>query len=255
MRETREQLEHELDLALAAELQSALLPDRRCLGSTRPFAAARNRMCGSVGGDFYDFIRLNDDQYVIVIGDVVGHGIRAALLMAQIMGYLHSDFPHRTQPIRVVRELNRWLINLGERIGTVVPCSLFYSVLDVPSRMLLSCNAGHPRAFVCDRDTCSVLQWGTESFLLGIEEFEPEESCMTFESSSRMVLYTDGVTDATGLDRERFGESRLHEVLNAHADDSPDACAEAVFAAVSEHRNGADQDDDETILIIDSMDS
>jgi len=80
--------EHELDLALAAQLQAALLPASCPSDCPHQSAAARNRMCGRVGGDFHDFLRINPDQTAILVGDVVGHGVRAALLMAKIMGFL-----------------------------------------------------------------------------------------------------------------------------------------------------------------------
>ncbi|MFP3937089.1 MAG: SpoIIE family protein phosphatase, partial [Phycisphaerae bacterium] len=78
--------ESDVELALAAELQAALLP-RECPDDCpHQKAAARNRMSGAVGGDFYTFLRLHRDQIAILIGDVVGHGVHAALVMSQIMG-------------------------------------------------------------------------------------------------------------------------------------------------------------------------
>ncbi|MFA5863475.1 MAG: hypothetical protein WC975_02180 [Phycisphaerae bacterium] len=80
--------EEEQDLVLAAELQSALLPKQCPTHCEHQVTAAKNRMSGSVGGDFYDFIRINDDQIALVIGDMVGHGVRASLLAGGMLSRL-----------------------------------------------------------------------------------------------------------------------------------------------------------------------
>jgi hypothetical protein len=97
--------EHELDLSLAGELQRALLP--RGVPSDWPHykAAARSRMCTSVGGDFHDFIRINQDQIAVVVGDVMGHGVRASLIMAQILGFLRLEQERLPRPIQIVSAL------------------------------------------------------------------------------------------------------------------------------------------------------
>ena len=87
----RTQRELQYSLALAGEAQRSLLPSRSPPDWTHFRATARSRMCGIVGGDFYDFIRLNEDQIAVFIGDVMGHDVRAALLMTQILGLLRSE--------------------------------------------------------------------------------------------------------------------------------------------------------------------
>jgi len=110
------------DLALAAELQAALLPSACPTDCVHQEAAARNRMCGRVGGDFYDFIRINEDQVAVVIGDVVGHGVRASLLMAKIMGHLRGKPADRNRPGELIADLNDTLFGPG-RPHRGRPCS------------------------------------------------------------------------------------------------------------------------------------
>ena len=124
------------DLALAAELQAALLPSSCPADCPHQEAAARNRMSGRVGGDFYDFIRINPDQVAVVIGDVLGHGVRASLLMAQIMGRLRGNPAGGNRPRERIADLNDMLLALGERIGQTMLCSLFYAVIDLPAGSL-----------------------------------------------------------------------------------------------------------------------
>jgi len=245
-------IEESFDLALAAELQAALLPRTCPTACPHQVAAARNRMCGHVGGDFYDFIRANEDQIVVLIGDVVGHGVRAALMMARIMGYLHSEPSAIVRPTDIVTSLNRMLIDLGRRTGSVLPCSMFYAVIDAPTGVCFYVNTGHPRPFICDQGKCMTVEPEPGNLLLGVEEFTPQEGCHAFTPGQRLVLYTDGVLDA-GDGTSRFGEKRFHEVVSSHADQPPDKCADAVFKAIDDFRKGYKQGDDETIVVIDRV--
>ena len=245
--------EQELDLALAAELQAALLPEACPTDCPNHVAAARNRMYTGVGGDFYDFIRINDEQLALLIGDVVGHGVRASLIMAQIMGFVRSHPGNLPRPTQMVRCLNEMLIDLGDRIDSVLSCSLLYGVVDAPTGVAFFVNAGHPRQFICNRSKCELLSLGHPNLLLGVQEFEPDEACHTFLKGERLVMFTDGITDAAGPDRDRFGEARLHKAVNQYlAADAAD-CAEGVFRTVEEFRKGEPQADDETIVVFDRV--
>jgi len=245
--------EQELDLALAAELQGALLPKTCPSDCPHYVAAARNRMCSGVGGDFYDFLRINEDQVSLVIGDVVGHGVRASLIMAQIMGFLRSRPPYLSRPGQIVAALNGMLIDLGNKTGSVLSCSLLYSVIDGPSGIGLFVNAGHPRPFICDRKSCATLNLTTTNTLLGIQEFEPLEACHTFSPGERLVMFTDGIVDAADPADQRFGDARLHEVVSEYPAADAEGCAEGVFQAVERFRQEAGQMDDETIVVVDRI--
>jgi sigma-B regulation protein RsbU (phosphoserine phosphatase) len=245
--------EDAVDLALAAAVQSALLPESCPSDCPHQKVAARNRMCSWVGGDFYNFVRLNEDQMAVLIGDVIGHGVRASLIMAEIMGFLRSHPARLSRPGEMIADLNHLLIELGDRAGTVVPCSMFYGVLDAPTGMGFFVNAGHPHPFLCDARRCEVLSLRQHNLLLGIEGFQPTEICMTFRPGQRLVLHTDGLADAVNEQGERFGQRRLHVALSDHAGGSPADCADAVFAAVDAFRGAAPQADDETIVVMDRV--
>ena len=243
-----EQLE---DLALAAKVQAALLPKGRPEDTAHQQTGVRNRMCQSVGGDFYDFIRLNPEQLAIVIGDVVGHGVRAALLMAQIMGFLRSTTHDLSRPASVARMVNDMLIALGDETDNVLPCSLLYTVIDLPSGLGFMVNAGHPRPFLCDTSRCSAAHMAGHDLVLGVEHYEPHEICHTFAPGERLVLYTDGILDAAAPNHEMFGEGRLLEVLDSCSALGPQEAADTVMEAVAAFRGDAQQVDDETIVVVD----
>lgn len=248
-----ETTEQEFDLALAAELQAALLPKACPTDCPHHLAAARNRMCAGVGGDFYDFLRINDEQIALAIGDVIGHGVRASLVMAQIMGFLRSDRGRQPRPAQMVAGLNEMLIDLGDRIDSVLSCSLLYGVIDAPTGAAFFVNAGHPPPFLCDRKESMLLRLGRPDIPLGIQSFEPREVCHTFVSGERLVMFTDGITDAVNPDDERFGDGRLRDAVNEHLTADQEDCAEGVFRSVEEFRQGAEQTDDETIVVVDRI--
>ena len=245
--------EHELDLALAAELQAALLPKACPHDCMHHVSAARNRMCSGVGGDFYDFLRLNDEQFALVIGDVVGHGVRASLIMAQIMGFFRSGRENLSRPMEIISGLNEMLIELGDRIGAVLPCSIFYVVVDLPTGSCFYVNAGHPHPIIFERTSGSVKIFGVTRMLLGVEEFGGKEMCHTFLPGERLVLYTDGIIETSAPNGEQFGLKRLRDLVSRSAGDTPDELAEATLKALDEFRAGLVQEDDQTIVVIDRI--
>jgi len=250
---TRGLSDEQLDLALAAELQAALLPKRCPIDCAHQVAAARNRMCGTIGGDFHDFIRINEDQVALLIGDVVGHGVRSSLLMAQIMGYLRSEPESRNRPSQVVADLNRMLISLGNDTDSVLPCSLFYTVMDAPTGVCFYVNAGHPKPFLCDRNTGKTHHLGSSNLLLGIQESVMEEGCITFLPGQRLVMYTDGIVDAANPADEHFGDRNLRHLIQCHMDRDPAELTEVVFQALDEFCQGTTQKDDQTVVVVDRL--
>ena len=245
--------ELELDMALAAELQATLMPADWRLDAPNYHVAALNRMCGRVGGDFYDFIRLNADQAAIAVGDVTGYGVRASLLMAKVMGLLRPRPAECNRPAAIVRMLNEMLLDLGDRMGSAMSCSLFYVVLDAPSGIAFFINSGLPAPLLTDRRAGTVLRLGPAQAILGVEDFEPEECCHTFLPGERLTLCSDGVVNAADSNDRQFGEGRLEQVLKRFADAPCQSCAQAVLAAVDAFRRGARQRDDETILTVDRL--
>jgi len=245
--------EQELDLALAAELQAALLPKTCPTDCPHHVAAARNRMCAGVGGDFYDFLRINDDQIALVVGDVMGHGVRASLVMAQIMGFLRSDRGKQSRPVQMIAALNGALIDLGDRIDSVLSCSLLYGVIDAPTGTGFFVNAGHPGPLICDRAKGELRGLGRPGMLLGVEEFRPMEICHTFHPGERLVMFTDGIVEAADPAGERFGDRRLRDAISEHLAADPESCAEGIFRSVGQFRGDARQMDDETIVVVDRV--
>lgn len=245
--------DEDMDLALAAELQAVLLPTEIPEAGPHHSFSARNRMCHSVGGDFYDFIVLNDQQVAVTIGDVVGHGVRASLVMAQIMGFLRSRPADLSRPVRLVESLNEMLIALGDKLGALMPCSLFYMVLDLPSGVCFYVNAGHPKPILFNQESRQSRLVPGNTVLLGVEPFRPDEMCHTFVSGERLVMYTDGIVDCHDRDGVLFGHERLRDIVVETCHLEPSDLADHVFATVEQHRNSRCRCDDETIVVVDRL--
>ncbi len=94
---------------------------------------------------------------------------------------------------------------------------------------------------------------GHPDILLGVEEFDPAEACHTFKPGERLVMFTDGITDATNPAGQQFGEERFQEVINEYLRSDPQSCVDGVFRAIDEFCGDAKQADDETIVVIDRV--
>jgi len=161
--------------------------------------------------------------------------------------------PALPRPSQFISALNELLINMGDKTGSVMPCSMFYAVIDLPTGAGFFVNARHPPPLLCDGNDGSVRLLTTRNALLGVEKFEPDEMCHTFIPGQRMVLYTDGILDATNGRQDRFGQDRLYEIIASGNAKQPQELVDAVFRAVDDFRGAARQNDDETLVVIDRV--
>jgi len=166
-----------------------------------------------VGGDYFDAIQLTDSTAAVCIADVSGKGVPAALLMsnmqANVRGLAHST----DSPAQMCRQLNRAAMDeaRANRFTT-----LFYGILDSAGRSLRYSNAGHVPPFLVRQDG-TILRLAEGGTILGMfGDAEYEENRVTFMPGDRLVLVTDGITEATNRQGEDFGEVRLIGILREH---------------------------------------
>jgi len=238
------------DQKLAAAVQSALLNCATPLCKSGRIIV-KNRMCTDVGGDFYHFSQLHDDQIAFALGDVMGHGTSAALIMSVIMGWLRNDRENYSRPGRIVENINNLLLQLGEQVDRPIICSMIYGVVDLPSGNLFYINAGHPYPIICNRHKCNAQKLGTTTMLLGVQGGIMGESCHQFSRNDRVVLYTDGLTDATNSRDDIFGRERLSQVVREGAGLSGDELARKIFGQIDDYQYGKEPQDDQTLVVID----
>jgi sigma-B regulation protein RsbU (phosphoserine phosphatase) len=203
-------------MSIGAEVQAQLLPDR-CPVIEGVELAARCRPAFQVGGDYYDFIptlpesagrKREQGRWALVMGDVMGKGIPAGLLMTLLRGMLRAEVLSGLPPDRILRDLNRLAqedLAHSHRFVT-----LFYSDYDPTTRRLRYANAAHNPPLLWRRASGRVERLDAPGLLIGLES-EAEYDCgsQQLEPGDVLLYYTDGVTEATGFSGERFDEHRL----------------------------------------------
>jgi phosphoserine phosphatase RsbU/P len=196
---------------------------------------------GAVGGDWYDFIPLENGRWGLVLADVSGKGTAAALLMSATRGMLRSLAEASCTPAEVLSKLNRLLVDdfPAGRFVTMV-----YAVLDPEKRTICFANAGHLPPLLITANESRFLN--TERGLpLGLARSDFSECEVEFPKGSRLVLYSDGITEADNGKDEEYGLERLqHHVGNA------EASAESLLENVRSFANGAGLHDDASVIFV-----
>jgi serine phosphatase RsbU (regulator of sigma subunit) len=240
----KERMERELELA--RQVQQSVLPHIFPLVPGYTFAA-RSEPARWVGGDFYDVIHLDANRFALVIGDVSGKGMPAALYMAQTHSLLRAEARREDSPLAVLHSVHRLLQALG-RSGMFV--TVFYGIVDSTARRLTYTRAGHNRPLLLRGG--EILPLGGEGTILGFPDLEDlylSEEMLDLSPGDRLVLYTDGLIDLVATGGQPFGLERLVELLQSHATLPPaDLCA-ATFTDLAAYQQTAEQFDDMTMLI------
>lgn len=206
----------------------------------------------NVGGDYYDFIPLEGDRFAISLGDVSGHGLPAALVMANLQATIRSQAMFDPEPMRVLERANKLLFR-STNSRTFI--SLFYGILDTSKNTLLYANAGqdHPILFNPGKETRAL---SANGIVLGVLEdavYRQEE--VPIRAGERLLLYTDGIPEAMNHHREQFGVERLAEIVKREKAWTVRTVIENIFTAVHAYAEGAFQSDDMTVVMIERKNS
>ena len=234
------------EVEVARQLQEELLPKH--LPELPGYRVAHSyRTANEIGGDYYDFLPLDDGRVVIAIGDASGHGISAGLLMAIANSSLKMAIEIDPSPPAVLELLNRALCRTGSKRQFM---SLFYGILDPATGELEHANAGHPYP-LRRRQSGEVEELGSGSLPLGIRRGVTYPSARTtLERGDFLVLYSDGLPEAIGgPNEESFGFERLKSLL-AHPH-SPQQVHLRILEAIDEHLKHRPLADDLTLVVVD----
>jgi phosphoserine phosphatase RsbU/P len=233
------------ELAEALKIQQRLLPQQVPQIDGWEIAASWQPASG-VGGDCFDAIRFGESRLALSIADVVGKGIPAALLMSNLQAAVRAFASEATEPQALCQQVNRILCgNIAE--GRFI--SFFYCVLDAPSGMLTYTNAGHYLPMLIRADG-SVERLGEGGPVLGVvADAEYEQAHVALNAGDRVVLFTDGLTEARDSADEEFGEPRLQEAAVQHRACSAPALQARLTDAVATFTGGRLQDDATLIVL------
>lgn len=233
----------QLELELARDLQRTLLAPPR-LESVD--VGARCVPAASVGGDFYHVLRLKDDALGVMLGDVSSHGFAAALIMAMVLSAAGIHAAATDEPDDVLRRLLESVG--GELAETEMHLSVFYGVVHRGRGRLRYANAGHPHAFRLEAGG----RWERLTATAPPLGLAPDRAIGTCETpwarGDLLLLFSDGLTDARDAQYEKFGESRVQEIVARERAQPAPVIVEKVLETVS-LLPGADNDD-RTILIL-----
>jgi serine phosphatase RsbU (regulator of sigma subunit) len=232
-------------LQTAATLQKRLLPHRVPQLDGYDFAAVLYP-CDETAGDFYDFLMLNDGSLAIVVGDVSGHGIDAALLMSTAMGHLRVLATQCCDAADLLRRLNQLIAQ--EADGRFV--TFFVAQLDVKSGALSYASAGHPGYLIKADGSSQVLD--SPCVPLGIlPELDVTTSpCIVLQPGQMVLLHTDGLSEATAdATGQQFGVSRILEKVAADRTCPADVIVSQLCSEIQRYSSGVGQQDDMTVVI------
>lgn len=256
LRESQEKLRLEREVEIAQEVQRQLFPREvpavkgvELYGVCHP---ARG-----VSGDYYDFLRFGENRVGLVLGDVSGKGISAALLMAAIQSAVHAQFfdgrsPAGTSPslavstAQVVERLNR---QLCESTSIEKYATFFYGVYDAQARRLTYTNAGHPAPALFRRGTIHRLDvGGTVVGLFPASQYGQAE--VQLEAGDLVLAFTDGLTEPENTYGEEFGEERIFEAVGRAPSASPQELAEEIYRSVADWTGDPELQDDMTLIVV-----
>jgi serine phosphatase RsbU (regulator of sigma subunit) len=237
------------ELALARRIQRSFVPltspDIPGYEIASHYEAARE-----VGGDFFDVFRLRTraGRLAIVIADVTGKGIAAALLMAFARPLLHAAIDNTAAPVTALERTNRILVEEG---GSSLFITALCAIVDLGTGRLRVGNAGHEPPLIVPAGD-GPIRWlsGSGPLLGAFTQLELSECVTDLDEGDLVVLYTDGVTDARAVSGERFGDDRLVGVVEANRTSRPTDLVRALADKVRDHQTGMPPADDVTIVAI-----
>src|SRR5881392_1725419 len=203
--------------------------------------------CYEIGGDYYDFIAREDGKWVVALGDVSGKGTAAALLMSSLHAAIHAQTGSHDTLVETISAVNRYL---ADNIPANRFVTLFYAELDPDSGALSFLNAGHNPPLII-HSAGTVEQLASGGLPLGIKrDAEYREGRTQLQCGDVLVIYSDGVTEASSPSGEEFGPTRLYEVVSRNVDASAAGIRDRIESALTKFSQGTKAADDITLVIV-----
>lgn len=249
---------YEEELMLAREIQQALAGDGFPAATQHEHFklgfAARYIPISGLAGDFFEVLKVSDDCYGVLICDVMGHGVRSALVVAMLRGLLEKQRFHALDPGLFLHGLNDGLAAILERAGTTMFATAFFGVIDLANRNFRFSSAGHPSPIIAG--PAGVRQIASERSQKGpglglIRGAYYPNNQIPLSEMDRLLLFTDGVLEAENQNGEPFFEKRLMEIIASQSSQPMEKLLDGVLASVLAFSEGHHFDDDVCLLGVD----
>ena len=239
-----------VELELASKIQSQTLPntfppfpDRKEIDLYASMIPAKE-----VGGDFYDFFMIDDDHLALVIADVSGKGVPAALFMMTSMLLIHNATADGQSPGEALEMVNDQICAKNSEEMFV---SVWLGILEISTGILTSANAGHEYPAIMNSGDSFVLEKTKHDFVIGgMPGIKYKNNSEKLRSGSKIFVYTDGVPEATDADKKMYGTDRMIDALNAGKNNEPKELLAGVKASVDDFVKDAEQFDDLTMMCL-----
>lgn len=236
------------ELEFASGIQKKLLPDTppKIPGYS---IGGRNITAQSVGGDYFDYIQIDEKRWAVCLGDISGKGLPASLLMSNLQAILRGQTFHLDSPAAILNKAN---VQLYQSTSPEKFATLFLGIVDTKKHTLKFSSGGHEYPYlVKENGSCSRLV--ANGVPLGIVDgFEYPEEMIELEPGDCMFVYSDGVTESMGDHEEEFGEERLENLLTSAENKryNPDKLIDEIFNASIAHNGKQQLFDDMTALVL-----
>jgi sigma-B regulation protein RsbU (phosphoserine phosphatase) len=233
------------ELEEASEIQAKLLP-KSLPEIPNHDVAAISKPVRFVGGDYYNIVRVDDNHTAFCIADVAGKGMTAALLMSSLQAALQPLIGERLEPRELCQRVNRVLCELTPT-GKFI--SLFYGVLRHTDHELTYCNAGHNPPLLVHANGSSDELCSTGAVLGQFPQWSYEQAEAQMKSGDSLLIFTDGLVEASNLEQDFFGEARLLEIVRENPAAGAENIRDRLITAAPEHCGGRFQDDASLIVL------
>ena len=240
-----------------ARLETEVTVARRIQQSLQPSTAFKTDWCEAagitvpateVGGDYFDMIKLSDDEAVIVIADVSGHGVGAGILSAMTKSALHTELHHTTVPAALMFNLNNAVYQVTDKKMFV---SFAYLLLDKRTMTAHVVTAGHPPIFLIQKSDGAIIEIRTPNLALAVQALtQYTEQAVHVNHGDVLILYTDGITEAMNDKGEQFGADRLKELISNTERGSSEGLSNSIMASVRTFAIKKEFADDATIVVV-----
>ena len=245
--ETKKRARLETEVAVARRIQQSLQPST-AFKTDWCEAAGITVPATEVGGDYFDMIKISDNEAVIVIADVSGHGVGAGILSAMTKSALHTELHHTTVPAELMFNLNNAVYQVTDKKMFV---SFAYLLLDKRTMTAHVATAGHPPIFLIQKSDGAIIEIRTPNLALAVQaSTQYTERAVHVNHGDVLILYTDGITEAMNDKGEQFGADRLKELISNTERGSSEALSNSIMASVRTFAIKKEFADDATIVVV-----
>jgi len=243
--ERRKRMLIEKELTIAQSIQKSFLPE--AVPQVEGLEIVANMLTAHhVGGDLYDFVDYKDGTLGIMIGDVSGKGVPAALFMAKAVSEFRIFSKDEKQPSKILK-------NLNDQVMATSTSNLFVTIshlyIDIKNKALTLAAGGHPPLIIARKGEIKTLD-AKEGLAIGMFESDFSDEKFTLESGDLLVMYTDGVTEAVNSKKEEYEMERLTEFVKRHKDLSCKEFIDAIYKEMKNFEGKGPQHDDITVIAI-----